>query len=290
MAALRGRVVLIDFWTYTCINCVATLPYVRAWDERYRAAGLTTVGVHTPEFGFEKSASNVADAIAQHGLRYPVVQDNEFGTWNAWGNQFWPAKYLVDAKGRVRYTHFGEGGYAETEAAIRSLLAEAGDQKLGATSRPRGDLLTPGSEATPETYLGASRAKSFSPVGPRAGTHDYVAATPRSLPKSVFSLGGRWTVSDEAATASRAATLRARLVAKGVFLVLSSKDGRPRQVHVSLDGRPISAAVAGTDVHHGALTVRRQRLYNLVRLPHTEEHVLTLRVDRDVSGFAFTFR
>jgi thiol-disulfide isomerase/thioredoxin len=290
MAALRGRVVLIDFWTYTCINCIATLPYVRAWDERYRAAGLTTVGVHTPEFGFEKSASNVADAIAQHGLRYPVVQDNEFGTWNAWGNQFWPAKYLVDAKGRVRYTHFGEGGYDETEAAIRSLLAEAGDQKLGATSRPRGNLLTPGSEATPETYLGASRAKSFSPVGPRAGTHDYVAATPRSLPKSVFSLGGRWTVSDESATASRAATLRARLVAKGVFLVLSSKDGRPRQVRVALDGRPISAAEAGTDVHHGAVTVRRQRLYNLVRLPRTEEHVLTLRVDRDVSGFAFTFR
>jgi hypothetical protein len=127
-------------------------------------------------------------------------------------------------------------------------------------------------------------------VGPRRGTHDYVVANAPSLPQSVFSLGGRWTIDDEAARAVRHATLRARLVAKGVFLVLSSKDGRPRRVHVSLDGRPVSAGEAGDDVHNGAVTVRRQRLYNLVRLPRTEEHVLTLRVDRDVSGYAFTFR
>jgi len=115
MAGLRGRVVLVDFWTYTCINCIATLPYLRAWDERYRRRGLTIVGVHTPEFAFEKSASNVADAIGRNGLRYPVVLDNEYGTWNAFGNQFWPAKYLIDAGGQVRYTHFGEGHYDETE-------------------------------------------------------------------------------------------------------------------------------------------------------------------------------
>jgi hypothetical protein len=190
----------------------------------------------------------------------------------------------------VRYTHFGEGSYGKTEAAIRSLLAEAGDDKLGPTARPRGELLAPGSDATPETYLGAAKAKSFSPVGPRPGTHDYVVANPKSLPRSVFSLGGRWTVSDEAATADRGATVRARLVAKGIFLVLSSKDGRPRRVRVLLDGRPVPAAAAGSDVHGGLVTVRRQRLYNLVRLPSTEEHVLTLLVDRGVSGYAFTFR
>ena len=290
MAGLRGRVVLVDFWTYTCINCIATLPYLRAWDERYRRRGLTIVGVHTPEFAFEKSASNVADAIGRNGLRYPVVLDNEYGTWNAFGNQFWPAKYLIDAGGQVRYTHFGVGKGDETEAAIRSLLAEAGRRHLGGAARTRGELLTAGRDATPETYLGAARAQSFSPVGPRPGTHDYAIAGPESLPRSVFSLGGRWAVDDESARAVRRATLRARLVGKGVFLVLSSKDGWPRRVRVSLDGRPVSAARAGSDVHDGAVTVRRQRLYHLVRLPRAEEHVLTLRVDRDVSGYAFTFR
>ena len=290
ITGLRGRVTLVDFWTYTCITCVATLPYLRAWDERYRRAGLTIVGVHTPEFAFERSASNVQDAIRERRLRYPVVQDNEFGTWNAFGNQFWPAKYLIDAKGSVRYTHFGEGGYEETEAAIRTLLAEAGSHDLGGAARTRGELLTPGREATPETYLGTARARSFSPIGPRAGTHDYAVAGAASLPRSVFSLGGRWTIDDESARAVRHATLRARVVSKGVFLVLSSKDDRPRRLRVSLDGRPISAAQAGNDVHDGVLTVRRQRLYHLVRLPRTEEHVLTLRADPDVSGYAFTFR
>jgi cytochrome c biogenesis protein CcdA/thiol-disulfide isomerase/thioredoxin len=290
IAGLRGRVTLVDFWTYTCINCVATLPYLRAWDERYRRAGLTIVGVHTPEFAFERSAANVQDAIRERRLRYPVVQDNEFGTWNAFGNQYWPAKYLIDANGRVRYTHFGEGDYEETEAAIRALLAQVGSHDLGVAARTRVELLAPGREATPETYLGAARARSFSPRGPRNGTQDYVVASPASLPRSVFSLGGRWTIDDESARAVRRATLRARIYAKGVFLVLSSKDGRPRRVHVSLDGRPVSAAEAGDDVHDGALTVRRERLYHLVRLPRTEEHVLTLSVDRDVSGYAFTFR
>jgi cytochrome c biogenesis protein CcdA/thiol-disulfide isomerase/thioredoxin len=290
MGALRGRVVLVDFWTYTCINCIATLPYVRAWDERYRGAGLEIVGVHTPEFAFEKSAANVASAIRRDRLRYPVVQDNEFGTWNAFGNQFWPAKYLIDATGQVRYTHFGEGAYAATEAAIRSLLSEAGHRRLGAAARARGQLLTPGRESTPETYLGAARAQGFSPAGPRPGTHDYALATVRALPRDVFSLGGRWAVDDESARAVRGATLRARVVAKGVFLVLSSSDGRPRRVRVALDGKPVGAAQAGGDVHRGAAVVRRQRLYHLVRLRNTQEHVLTLRLDPGVSGYAFTFR
>jgi cytochrome c biogenesis protein CcdA/thiol-disulfide isomerase/thioredoxin len=290
MSALRGRVVLVDFWTYTCINCLATLPYLEAWDARYRPAGLTIVGVHTPEFAFEKSGANVAAAIRREGLRYPVVQDNGYGTWNAFGNQFWPAKYLIDDAGQVRYTHFGEGDYEQTEAAIRTLLADAGHRRLGRAARTRGRLLTPGDESTPETYLGVSRAQSFSPTGPRRGTHDYAIAAPGALSRGVFSLGGRWAVDDEAARAVRGAALRARIVAKGVFLVLSSKDGRPRRVHVSLDGKPVGAARAGADVHGGTVTVRRQRLYQLVRLRRTQEHVLTLRLDPDVTGYAFTFR
>ena len=132
LEALRGRVVLVDFWTYTCINCIRTLPYLRSWDQRYRREGLTVVGVHTPEFPFERKTANVRSAIAQNRLRYPVVQDNGYGIWNAFGNQYWPAKYLIDARGRVRYTHFGEGDYKGTETAIRALLAEAGDRRLGA--------------------------------------------------------------------------------------------------------------------------------------------------------------
>jgi thiol-disulfide isomerase/thioredoxin len=289
MRGLRGRVVLVDFWTYTCINCLRTLPFVKAWDERYRRDGLTIVGVHTPEFQFEKQASNVQQAIDDKGLRYPVVQDNDFGTWNAFTNQGWPSKFLIDANGKVRYAHLGEGEYKETEAAIRTLLTEAGKRKLGSAAKPRGKIETVGAKATPETYLGSARAQSFSPVGPTNGTRDYTAATGAELPQSVFSLGGRWRIDDESARAVRRATITARVVGTAVYLVLSSEGDRPRHVHVLLDGKPISARDAGADVHGGAVTVRRQRLYSLVKVSSIQEHVLTLRLDPDVSGYAFTF-
>jgi cytochrome c biogenesis protein CcdA/thiol-disulfide isomerase/thioredoxin len=289
MEGLRGRVVLIDFWTYTCINCLRTLPYLKAWDTRYRDQGLTVVGVHTPEFGFEKKQSNVGDAIGRLGIRYPVVQDNDYGTWNAFGNQYWPAHYLIDARGQVRNVHFGEGRYEETEAAIRSLLAEAGDRRLGAAAKAEGTIETAGHRATPETYLGTSRAQSFSPVGPKAGTHDYKAADGAGLPQSVFSLGGRWHIGDEEARAVRNATITARVVGADVYLVLSSQGDRPRHVRVELDGRPIAARDAGEDVRGGVVTVRGQRLYRLVKLRAVAERVLTLRLDPGVSGFAFTF-
>jgi cytochrome c biogenesis protein CcdA/thiol-disulfide isomerase/thioredoxin len=289
MKRLRGRVVLIDFWTYTCINCLRTLPYLKAWDARYRALGLTIVGVHTPEFAFEKQAANVLGAIRDDGLRYPVVQDNDYGTWNAFTNQAWPAHYLVDARGRVRYVHLGEGDYPETEAAIRALLAEAGQRRLGAASKPRGRIETAGAKATPETYLGSARAQGFSPVVPANGTRDYAAARGDALPQSVFSLGGRWTIDAESARAVRHATITAHVVGTAVYLVLSSAGDRPRHVQVRLDGRPIPAAAAGDDVRDGVVTVRRQRLYALVRLRSIQDHVLTLRLDPGVSGYAFTF-
>jgi len=289
MKSLRGRVVLVDFWTYTCINCIRTLPYIKAWDDRYRDQGLTIVGVHTPEFAFEKKASNVQQAIDDEQLRYPVVQDNEFGTWNAFTNQAWPAKYLIDARGRVRYVHLGEGEYKETEAAFRTLLAEAGRQRLGAAAKPKDEIVTVGAKATAETYLGSARAQGFSPVGPTDGTRDYSALSGEELPQSVFSLGGRWNVDRESAEAVRGSFITARVVGTAVYLVLSSRGNRARKVRVRLDGKPISAADAGADVRDGAVTVRKQRLYSLVKVGDIEEHVLTLRFDDGVGGYAFTF-
>ncbi len=289
MKSLRGRVVLVDFWTYTCINCLRTLPYIRAWDERYRAEGLTIVGVHTPEFAFEKQAANVQRAITSERLRYPVVQDNDFGTWNAFTNQGWPSKFLIDARGRVRYTHLGEGEYEQTEAAIRTLLAEAGRERLGKAATPKGKIETVGQRATAETYLGSARAQGFSPVGPTDGTHDYEALSGADLPQSVFSLGGRWHVDEESARAVRGATITARVVGTAVYLVLSSDGDLPRAVRVLLDGKPLAAADAGSDVRDSVVTVRRQRLYSLVKVDSLQEHVLTLRLDPGVSGYAFTF-
>ncbi|HYH87986.1 MAG TPA: cytochrome c biogenesis protein DipZ [Solirubrobacteraceae bacterium] len=286
LAGLRGRVVLVDFWTYTCINCLRTFPYLRAWDAAYRPRGLTIVGVHTPEFRFERDAGNVRDAIAQNRLRYPVAQDNEYATWNAWGNQYWPAKYLIDAKGQVRYVHFGEGDDDATEAAIRSLLAEAGAERLGADARV-GAVEKAGQEATPETYLGSARADGWVPGKPENGTHTY--RPPRRLAESRFALGGRWRVDDESAEAVSGATLDANVVGKDVYLVLSSRGGTPRQISVELDGRPIRAADAGADVHGGRVTVSRQRLYRLVAVGKTGRHRLRLRFAPGVAGYAFTF-
>ncbi len=286
LAGLRGKIVLVDFWTYTCINCLRTLPYLKAWSERYRADGLVVVGVHTPEFQFEHEAGNVAASIRQNAIRYPVAQDNEYATWQAWGNQAWPSKYLVDARGRVRYTHIGEGAYEQTEAAIRSLLAEAGADRLG-----DGVRVPPGERAwrmsTPETYLGAARARGF--VGtPQLGVHDYARPGGR-LARHSFALGGRWRIDEESAEAVADARLDARVLGKSVYLVLGSRGDRRRHVRVLLDGKPIRADQAGADVRRGRVTVTRQRLYRLVSLPLAGEHRLALRFDPGVTGFAFTF-
>jgi cytochrome c biogenesis protein CcdA/thiol-disulfide isomerase/thioredoxin len=287
LADLRGRVVLVDIWTYTCINCIRTLPELRAWDERYRRAGLTIVGVHSPEFEFEKDAGNVAAAIRQNRLRYPIAQDNEFATWNAWGNRYWPAKYLIDAGGEVRYAHFGEGDADVTEGAIRSLLEERSNRKLGGRSQPD-RTFDPAREATPETYLGTARATGYPRANaPRDGEHDYPSA-PAELGLNGFALSGRWTVDGEHATAGRRAAITASYQAKDVYLVLSPPPGRSGEVQVRLDGRPIDGD-AGADVDGGIVTVRRQRLYHLAHTREVERHRLELRLGPGVSGYAFTF-
>jgi len=286
LASLRGRVVLVDFWTYTCINCIRTLPYLKAWDATYRDDGLTIVGVETPEFAFERDAANVANAIGQFGIRYPVVQDNEMGTWNAYGNEYWPADYLIDAHGQVRYTAFGEGDYDKTETAIRALLAEAGAQ-VGGMSHPTG-VVVPSELATPETYLGTARAQGWV-NGPVGGIHDYGDRPPASLQLNQFAYSGTWNISGQPAEAIAGAGVDLEFDAKDVYLVLSSPGERPLPVHVLLDGRPIAAADEGADVHDGVVTVSRQRLYTLVSLPSDQQHRLGLRFAPGVTGYAFTF-
>jgi cytochrome c biogenesis protein CcdA/thiol-disulfide isomerase/thioredoxin len=285
LAGLRGRVVLIDFWTYTCINCLRTLPYLEAWDRRYRQAGLTIVGVHSPEFSFEHDAGNVAGAVRSLGIGYPVVQDNEMATWNAWGNQYWPAEFLVDAGGQVRSAHFGEGGYDQTEAEIRALLAAAGHPPAGGPASPVG-AVTPSRQATPETYLGAARAQGWVPSNPKPGTRAYPAgAGPLRLDD--FSFAGTWTITPEAAVAGPGAGIDAEIQAKDVYLVLSPPaGGGAGRVEVELDGRP---APATGDVRGGAIVVTGQRLYQLAALRTDGRHRLGLRFSPGTRGFSFTF-
>ncbi len=286
LSALRGRVVLVDFWTYTCINCIRTLPYLKAWNAAYAKDGLTIVGVETPEFAFEKDASNVKDAIEQFGLRYPVVQDNNMGTWNAYDNEYWPADYLIDAKGEVRYATFGEGDYGKTETAIRALLAEAGNE-VGAKSHPT-DVVTPTEVATPETYVGTNRAEGWV-NGPKTGTHDYGPPPTHELALNAAAFSGTWDITSQPAEAISDAGINLRFHAKNAYLVLSSQDERPMHVQVLLDGHPISAADSGADVHDGVVTVRRQRLYWLVSLPGDQTHELQLRFQDGVVAYDFTF-
>lgn len=287
LAGLRGRVVLVDFWTYSCINCLRTLPALKAWDAKYRAKGLTIVGVHTPEFPFEKSAGNVRAAVGQNGLRYPVAQDNDFATWNAYGNQYWPAEYLIDTRGRVRFTAIGEGDEERKEAAIRSLLAERGTSRLGGPTRPRTEPVSD-VPTTPESYLGAARAARFVPGPPGLGTRDFGAAPAADPPPDHLRYAGRWTVREDSAMAGASARLDLRFSAKQVFLVLGSP-GRTRDVRVLLDGRPVTARAAGADVRDGSVRVGFQRLYRLLDLPRARTGTLTVLPQKGVRGYAFTF-
>ena len=278
LRSLRGRVVLIDFWTYSCINCIRTFPALRAWDARYRRAGLTIIGMHAPEFPFERDAGNVERAIERNRLRYPVAQDNDFATWRAYGNQYWPAKYLIDARGRVRYTHFGEGDYDVTERAIRELLAEAGHDRLGRRAGERVESAS--GVGTPESYLGAERAQRFLNGAIAPGAHDYRPAgrVAAALPPSHLAYEGPWRINDSHATAAgRGARVYLRFAARRVFLVLGARAGGG-MVRVRLDGRP-----------RGRVAIHDHRLYELVRLARAGDHVLTLTLSPGTEAYAFTF-
>ncbi|HWE14285.1 MAG TPA: cytochrome c biogenesis protein CcdA [Solirubrobacteraceae bacterium] len=288
LAGMRGHVVLVDFWTYTCINCLRTLPFVEGLYSTYHRYGLDIVGVETPEFTFEQVASNVGQAIASDGIRYPVVQDNRYGTWNAYQNQYWPAEYLIDATGRVRHTQFGEGEYRQDEAAVRELLYEAGARKLPPPMTAHA-VMPSGNLQTPETYLDPERAQMEQLAQPLLpGTHFYPGVLDPVL--NEFGLHGTWNAGSQSVTPlSSGASITGRFQAAHVYLVMTSAGGVPRSARVLIDGRPIPRDEAGADVHGGRITVSAQRLYSIVSLPADELHTLTIEIPPGISAYDFTF-
>ena len=292
---LKGKVVLIDFWTYSCINCIRTIPYVRAWHERYKDAGLVVIGVHTPEFAFERDVDNVRKAVAEFGITYPVAVDNKWAIWNAFDNRYWPAHYLADAQGRIRYHHFGEGKTDRTEAAIRALLIESGATLPadGASVEATGASAAAdrANRYSPETYLGTRRAENFaSSGGLRGGTRVY--ALPASLDLNQWGFEGRWQAGEQRSRLlSPTGTIAFRFQSRDVHLVLGSADGRPRRFRVTIDGKP-PGADHGVDVDAaGNGVVTDHRLYQLVRqkgavVPRT---IRIQFLDPGVEAYAFTF-
>jgi cytochrome c biogenesis protein CcdA/thiol-disulfide isomerase/thioredoxin len=271
MKELRGRVVLVDFWTYSCINCLRTLPYVEAWDRTYRKEGLTIVGVHTPEFAFEHDLSNVRSNARDLGVRYPIALDNDFGTWNAYGNQYWPAKYLIDRRGHVRFAHFGEGDYEHTESLIRKLLAEP---DLSLPKPTQVSAYAPEGTLTPETYLGWQRISiryQGTPIAAdRVAQYDF----PPAFDGDGFAYAGTWRVEKERIVAGPRAQLRIRFYARRAHLVLGGRG----TVDVLLEGKS-----------ERRIRVTEDRLYTLVDQGRNREALLELRFSPGVSAYAFTF-
>jgi cytochrome c biogenesis protein CcdA/thiol-disulfide isomerase/thioredoxin len=293
---LKGKVVVIDFWTYSCINCLRSIPYVKAWDERYRKDGLVVVGVHAPEFAFEREPANVAQAIKNLGIRYPVALDNGYVLWRALQNNYWPAHYFVDAQGRVRYHHFGEGDYDVSERVIRQLLAEAGHAPAG---QPMAAVQANGTEAaanvdeigSPETYIGYARAERFaSPGGLLQDKPKTYAPGPLSL--NDWWLLGPWLDSRQSARSlAPGAQLSFRFHARDLHLVLGSGTGKPIRFKVTVDGKA-PAGDAGVDVSAaGTGVVKEQRLYQLVRQKGAvRDRTFTIEfLDPGVDAFSFTF-
>ncbi len=288
LAQLKGKIVLIDFWTYSCINCVRTLPHVTAWYEKYKDFGFVTIGVHTPEFAFEKLPDNVKAAVKQFNIHFPVALDNDYKTWRAFKNHYWPAKYLIDAKGIVRYTHFGEGKYEETEAMIRSLLKENGQTKLPTANTVVEDYALKISR-TPETYLGKKRMQRFASPEQITGSWQNFT-TPSDIDVNHFAYAGTWTVTPESAIATANATLTLHFKATKVFLVMGPKNPDDH-ARVLIDGKPIEEAINGKDTHEGFIVLDRQRLYEIVDLKgKSEEHQLQLEFKNEgIAVYAFTF-
>jgi cytochrome c biogenesis protein CcdA/thiol-disulfide isomerase/thioredoxin len=292
---LRGKVVVIDFWTYSCINCLRALPYVKAWDAKYRKDGLVVIGVHAPEFAFERVPANVVQAIRDLGIRHPVALDNQYRLWRALDNHYWPAHYFVDARGRIRYHHFGEGNYAMSERVIRQLLAEAGHAPMDAAmaeARGGGAAAAASAEVgSPETYIGYARADRFvSPGGLQRDRSARYSAPPLRL--NDWALEGQWLDRRQSAMASApGAKLHFRFHARDLHLVLGSTSGKPARFRVTLDGKA-PGADAGMDVGaDGGGNVTGQRLYQLVRQKGPiRDRTFTIEfLDPGAEAFAFTF-
>ena len=296
---LRGKVVLVDFWTYSCINCLRSLPYVRAWAEKYRDQGLVVIGVHAPEFAFEKNIDNVRRAVKDLNVTYPVAIDNNYAIWRAFGNQYWPAHYFVDAQGRVRYHHFGEGEYEQSESVIRQLLAEAGKSTVAGGGFVQADAAGVGlapddaDSQSPETYVGYSRAENFATAGGEIHDQAHAYAAPASFELNQWALAGSWTVRDEKAVLADApGRIVYRFHARDLHLVLGpGANGKPVRFRVRLDGQAPGDGHGADSDAQGLGTVSTQRLYQLVR-QSGDIHDRTFEIeflDPGVEAFAFTF-
>ena len=282
------KVILVDFMTYSCINCQRTFPYVTAWYNKYKDDGLIVIGIHTPEFAFEKDIANVREAMKKFGITYPVVLDNDYGTWHAYDNNYWPRKYLIDIHGNIVYDHAGEGQYAETEAKIRELLKERADfLKQGVTLGETTKVVGAESRAqSPETYFGSSRNEYLANgnVG-RAGTQSLTI--PGSLRLNNLYLGGDWNFMPEYAIASKDSVVKYRYVAGEVYIV--AKSATPVSVEVWQDGKRVTTE-AGVDVVQGTVQIGESRLYKIIKNPVPGEHVLELRIQgAGAQLYAFTF-
>ena len=293
---LKGKVVLVDFWTYSCINCIRTIPHVKALYERYAKDGLVVIGVHTPEFAFERDLGNVRKAVRDFDIRYPVAVDNDWTIWRAFNNRYWPAHYLADATGRLRYHHFGESGQAETEAAVRALLIEAGRQPTMQVARAKAEGTSAAADfrnvGTHETYLGFGRAENFvSPSGfVRGQPSNYVV--PARLTRGQWAYGGRWTVEQQRGRLEAAGgSISIRFKARDLHLVLGSSTERPVRFRITLDGKTPGADHGLDTDAAGNGRVTEHRLYQLVRQKTgAGERTFTITfLVPGVDAYAFTF-
>jgi thiol-disulfide isomerase/thioredoxin len=298
MTELRGKVVLVEFWTYTCINWRRTLPYVRAWADKYKDQGLVVIGVHTPEFEFEKNLENVRRAVKEIGITFPVAVDSNYAIWSAFRNQYWPALYFVDAQGRIRHHQFGEGGYQESELVIQRLLAQAGHPSVGTelvSVNPSGpeaaaDWTT---LKSPETYLGYERSESFASTGGAVLDTRRVYAMPANLKLNEWGLAGDWTVRMDSVVLNGAnGRLLYRFHARDANLIMSPPaDGQSVRFRLLIDGRPPDAA-HGSDVdEQGNGTVTEPRMYQLIRQagPIADRELEIQFLAPGVATFDFTF-
>ena len=297
-AQLKGKVVLVDFWTYSCINCLRTLPYVKAWAEKYHDQGLVVIGVHAPEFAFERDVSNVTKAMHDLGINYPVAIDNDYKIWRSFDNQYWPAHYFADAQGRIRYHHFGEGAYAESEQVIQQLLREAG---AGQVASDVIDVKAQGVQQaadlsdvrSPETYVGYERAAQF--ASPGGAQPDRLAqySLPGKPALNDWGLEGKWNIgSEQASLNSATGKIAYRFHARDLHLVLGpGPDGKPVRFKVTVDGQAPGAAHGMDVAPDGSGQVTEQRLYQLVRQPgDVRDHTFTIEfLDAGVAAYAFTF-
>ena len=292
-ADLKGKVVLYDFWTYSCINCQRTFPYLRSWFDRYRVDGLVIVGIHSPEFDFEKVHKNVEAAAKRLGVTWPIALDDDMKIWDAFANSGWPADYFADRKGRILYTHIGEGDYTEAEDVIRQLLGvRATASRANPPSNPE---TASGSSINPETYLGTLRSGQQPWTSIRSGTNDYPpGAGPLAAPR--VALVGRWTAAGEFVTADRtASSIVLGVHAREVNLVMATKSGKPINALVELDGRPIPATDRGSSVHEDAngrtvVAVGAPDMYRIVGSSTVGDHILTVTASAPgLEAYAFTF-